>query len=459
MPCLGENAALLGRILDRWHPNRGPTDQIKPLTLRHQLREATNTPKSPMSSLVRKSLRLLLAITAISLPAAEPAFEIRLEGVKFDYPGAEQWAEIARPDGRTNWAFAIYTGQNKWTVPLQEDTPGTYRIVRVERRAGEKKSDVTIGNESQLALDLPAGTKVSKPTAASQPLLEVGEFKTFYTAAEPWCVNDHTFVQGPDKTWHLFGITHPKPLVWEKDPGRQLAHATAKTLLQIPWDTQPFAVTRDWEKYREFVFWAPHVVRHDGTYYMFVCVGDRDTHRYRIHLLTSSDLKSWTRSPHNPMVVDGFDGRDPFVMRVGEQWVLYYTANSTPECGNHIIAAVTSKDLVHWSDRKVIFIHPRAGSFGGPTESPFVVRRGGQYYLFVCDNEWTDVYVSTDPFHWDFTQKNTRFLAHASEIVRDTDGKWFISHAGWTSGPLKIAPLKWKDGLDMEPTNILPAEK
>ena len=86
-------------------------------------------------------------------------------------------------------------------------------------------------------------------------------------------------------------------------------------------------------------------------------------------------------------------------------------------------------------------LHSSAGGkFWWTNGIPFVVRRGNNYYLFVCDNEWTDVYVSNDPFRWDFTQKNTFFLAHASEIVRDTDGRWFISHAGWTSGPLKITP-------------------
>lgn len=146
-------------------------------------------------------------------------------------------------------------------------------------------------------------------------------------------------------------------------------------------------------------------------------------------------------------------------MRVGDQWVLYYTATSTPECGNHIVACVSSKDLIHWSDRKVAFIHPRTGSFGGRTESPFFVQRGRNYYLFVCDNEWTDVYLSSDPFHWAFEQKNTRILAHAAEIVRDEDGQWFISYTGWMSGPLRLAPLKWNDSLDHEPTNIMPAEK
>jgi len=406
-------------------------------------------------------LLVLLAMGSRTVASEKsvPAFNIRLEGVRLDYPGFEHWAEIERPDGKHIWAFAIYLGKDKWSVPVRTDVTGTYRLLRVERRQGDKREENVLTTNSQRQLEVEEPWK-AEPKLAEQPLVEGGTFTTFFAAEEPWCVNDHTFVQGPDKMWHLFGITHPKKLEFDKDPGRQLAHATAETLLQKPWKAQPFALTRDWEKYREFLLWAPYVIRHEGTYYMFVCVGDPSDHsRYRIHLLTSTDLKDWTRSPDNPMVVDGFDGRDPFVMRVSDQWVLYYTANSTPECGNHIVACVTSKDLVHWGNRKVAFMHPRAGSFGGPTESPFIVRRGDNYYLFVCDNEWTDVYLSHDPFHWDFGQKNTRIKSHASEIVRDTDGKWYISHAGWTGGPLDIAPLQWHDGLDDAPTNILPAEK
>lgn len=396
-----------------------------------------------------------------SASVAPPSFNLRLNGVKFDYPGAEYWAEIECPASNRVWAFATYRGQGKWQAPAPAGAAGSYRVLRVERRAGNAKADVTIGETSQLSLVLTEVVSSAAPPAPPAPLVEPGEFATFYAAAEPWCVNDHTLVQGPDRTWHLFGITHPKPLSWENDPGRQLAHATATGLAQNPWQTQPFAVKRDLDQHGELLLWAPHVIRHDGLYYMFVCVGapDNNHSRYRIHLLTSPDLKEWTRHPNNPMLVDGFDGRDPFVTRFGNQWVLYYTANSTPECGNHVVACVTSTDLMHWSNRQVVFTHPRAGSFGGPTESPFVVQRGKRFYLFVCDNDWTDVYVSTDPFNWDFAAKNTRIHSHASEIVRDVDGKWFISHAGWMSGPLKLAPLQWHDGLDREPTNILPAEK
>lgn len=402
---------------------------------------------------------LLLALQHIAA-AAEPAFTLRFEGVNFDYPGGEQWAEIERPDGTRDWSFAIYEGSGNWTVPLRAEAAGKYRILRVERRAGGKTSEVVIAKDSTLAVELKEAQKISKPAASTKPLVAAGEFTTFFAAAEPWCVNDHTFVQGPDRSWHLFGITHPKPLVWDKDPGRQLCHATAAALRHTPWQALDFAVKRDWEKHREFLLWAPHVIRHAGTYHMFVCVGDPGDHaRYRIHLLTSTDLREWTRSPDNPMVVDGFDARDPFVTRVGEDWVLYYTANSTPQGGNHQVVCVTSKDLRHWGNRRVVFTHARAGSFGGPTESPFIVQRGKSHYLFLCDNEWTDVYLSNDPFRWEFDQKHTRILAHAAEIVRDTDGQWFISHAGWMGGPLRLAPLKWNDGLEGEPTNILPAEK
>jgi beta-fructofuranosidase len=402
----------------------------------------------------------VLASPARAAEPSAPSFEIRLEGVKFDYPGFEHWAEIECPDGRRAWVFARYRGEEKWRVPAPRGPAGTYRLLHVERRRGESREEDTLASDAERELTVSEPREPVRTSVGGQPLATAGEFKTFFAAEEPWCVNDHTFVQGPDQTWHLFGITHPKPLSWEKDPGRQLAHATAATLLQTPWDPRPFAVKRDLENYHEFLLWAPYVLRHEGLYYMYVCAGDPGDHsRYRIHLLTSPDLETWTRSPENPMVVDGFDARDPFVMRVDDEWVLYYTATSTPECGNHVVACVTSRDLIHWGNRRVVFIHPRAGSFGGPTESPFIVRRGDTYSLFVCDNEWTDVYVSHDPFHWEYDQKNTRIRAHAAEIVRDADGTWYISHAGWTSGPLKMAPLQWHDGLDNVPTNIQPANQ
>src|SRR5262249_42895512 len=143
-----------------------------------------------------------------------------------------------------------------------------------------------------------------------------------------------------------------------------------------------------------------------GLYYMFVCAGDADHSKYKIHLATSADLWTWTRHPENPVVVDGFDARDPNLLRHGDEWIMYYTATLEPAGGQHIVAFRTSKDLVRWSERGVAYIDPVAGTFGGPTESPFVVRRGGSYYLFICNADCrggydaTDVYLSRDPFQF-----------------------------------------------------------
>lgn len=304
----------------------------------------------------------------------------------------------------------------------------------------------------------PGSGFAQKPERA---LVEAGKFIEIFDPSvgtkEHWAANDHTFIWGPDHQWHVFGITHPVPLDWNKDPGRHLFHATAAKLTQNPlWTKEEFAVTAGWDKYGEYLLWAPHVIQNKGTYYMFVCVGNNQGHQYKIHLLTSSDLWHWERSPANPLVIDGFDARDPNVVRVGGHWVMYYTATSSTNGGNHIVASVASKDLLHWSNRRVVFTHTRQGTFGGPTESPFVVRRGNSYYLFICDGGTTNVYLSTDPFHWEMTELVGRIQAHAAEVVRDRDGFWYISHAGWEHGGLSLARLVWHDGLDGADSSLKP---
>lgn len=74
-------------------------------------------------------------------------------------------------------------------------------------------------------------------------------------------------------------------------------------------------MTADWDNYGEWLFWAPHVIRYIGLYYMFVCAGNNQGHQYKTHWLTSQDLWHWERRPVNPLLTDGFDARDPNVLR------------------------------------------------------------------------------------------------------------------------------------------------
>jgi arabinan endo-1,5-alpha-L-arabinosidase len=289
--------------------------------------------------------------------------------------------------------------------------------------------------------------------ATAETLAECGAFVKIYDPSvgekEPWYINDQCFIQGTNGLWHMFGITRQEPA----RPNKEIlfAHATARTLLQQPWDKQPFALeVATNSPWNEIHLWAPHVVCHNHLYYMYYCAGDRDPAKYKIHLATSPDLMTWTRSPKNPMLLDGFHARDPFVFRVQDKWVMYYCATSKPEGGNHVVACMISDDLLSWTNRQIVFTDPSTGKGGGNTESPFVVQRGQAYYLFIGPRggyDGTDVFVSHNPFQWNIADKAGHFSAHEAEVVRDTDGKWYVSRAGWERGGLYLAPLVWRDGL------------
>lgn len=262
----------------------------------------------------------------------------------------------------------------------------------------------------------------------------VGESRAHY-------INDHTFVRAKDGTWHLFGITHEEPA--NPLDEKTFAHATAPSL-KGPWTKKPPALVVDTSR-GESLLWAPFVLAEGDTYYMFYCGGGPDHTQYRISLATSKDLETWTRDPA-PLFIDGYDARDPYVMKVGSQWVLYYTATSQPSGGHHVVFYRTSTDLRHWSASKTAFEDPTIGDIAGPTESPFVVARGGDYYLFIGPREDyadTAVFHSKDPFHFDPNDQVHRFPSHAAEVVEDTDGSLWASHAGWGQGGVHLAPLSF----------------
>nr|WP_063779270.1 hypothetical protein [Kibdelosporangium sp. MJ126-NF4]CEL16505.1 probable membrane protein [Kibdelosporangium sp. MJ126-NF4]CTQ90457.1 probable membrane protein [Kibdelosporangium sp. MJ126-NF4] len=260
----------------------------------------------------------------------------------------------------------------------------------------------------------------------------------------PWYINDHTFVQDTRGTWHLFGITHAEPANPEDED--TFAHATAPSL-NGPWTKRPPALSVD-PAYGETHLWAPHVIRNGSTYYMFYAGGGADPTKHAINLATSTDLYTWTRHPGGPLFRDGAVARDPYVVRIGDQWVMYYTATSDPNGGNHVVAVRTSTDLVHWSDRSIAFTDPTTGFGGGNTESPFVVYANGAWHLFIGPRggyAGTDVFRGSDPFHFSVDRLAGHVFSHAAEVV-DAGGRWWISHAGWDQRGVWLAALDFGNG-------------
>jgi len=331
-------------------------------------------------------------------------------------------------------------------------------------------------------------------------MIRVGDFVHVYdpsvAAGEPWWLNDQCFVRDDAGTWHLFSITMRQPdhallaLVWNDakfnalphaeqraareryrqmwrdvaagapapfDPKqeRQLDHATAPALTG-PWTRQPFALVADLDRYGERQLWAPHVVRERGVYHMFYCAGGARPTHFGIHLATSSDLFDWTRHAGNPLFEDGFEARDPMVLRVGDRWLMYYTATDAPTGGRHVVAYRESDDLLAWGPRRIAYTDRRSGTYGGPTESPFVLQRGELYYLFLSMRHGyvpghyadTEVFVSRDPRRFTDADLVARIPAHAAEVVRDVDGAYYVSHTGWWQGGTSLARLEFDDGQD-----------
>lgn len=260
-------------------------------------------------------------------------------------------------------------------------------------------------------------------------------------APGPWYVNDHTLIRAEDGRWHVFGIWHPEPAAPLEETF--FLHASAEDLEGAPWTVHP-AVLHAREEIGEIHVWAPHVIRHDGRYWMFYCGGRADHADYRIELAISTDLFTWEHHPGGSLVADGFDARDPMVLREGDRWLMYCTRTSEPTGGFHEVSVRSSVDLIAWSDPQVAYRSTQSGTVGGPTESPFVVPVAGGWILFVCESGLYDrtlAYFSSDPCRFtDAGKIDVDLDEHCAEIVQDEEDTW-ITGGGWGRGGLTIRPL------------------
>jgi arabinan endo-1,5-alpha-L-arabinosidase len=294
------------------------------------------------------------------------------------------------------------------------------------------------------AVTLTPGTK--------RPLLDASP-----SPDRPWYINDHTLIRDRSGTWHVFGIWHPEPAAPLDETF--FLHASAPSLADPAAWTIHEPVLHARTGIGETHVWAPHVIAHEDRYWMFYCGGTADHTRYRIELATSTDLVTWQHHDR-PLCQDGYDARDPMVLRAGGRWLLYYTRTSAPEGGFHEVAVRESEDLVTWSAPRVAFRSSVRGTVGGPTESPFVVPVPGDtgsghraddggaadvYVLFVCESGQYDrtlAYASADPTRFDEDGRlDVDLDEHCAEIVADGPRTW-ITGGGWGRGGLTIRDLR-----------------
>ena len=260
-------------------------------------------------------------------------------------------------------------------------------------------------------------------------------------------INDHAFLRAGDR-WHLFHI-------WMcEDKDHVIGHATSEDLRS--WQTEPDILPKDpepsWESRRGGN--APYVFAWEGGDYLYYSRYDQHPIlgcRQQIGLATSRDLSNWRKHPDNPVFHPAQSWcpwgstdsdqyrphccRDPHVIRVGDQFVLYYVAMSR-ELLVSAVAHAVSDDLVRWEDRGPVATMPVTPEGTRMCESPCVVRFQERWLLFFTHGRGTHCGVSDSPFEFGDIQ----FLipSHASEVF-EWDGRWYISHCG--HGGLSLAGI------------------
>ena len=269
-----------------------------------------------------------------------------------------------------------------------------------------------------------------------------------------WYTNDHCFAKGPDGRWHGYGIIGHAPInPWTGE--NKLFHISADKFDQPTWDDHDYALHA--KKGVERVLWAPHVFEDNGTWHMFYNTGNLQPHapNYaswgQLNRADSKDMTNWERHPLNPQFSDPGHARDSYIMKDGGTYYFYYTKTYSEVDLRSCVAVRTSPDLGHWSGSQIVHTQPLECDWGGDAESPFVVKRGDIYYLFIClamsQYEQTHVYWSTDPLNFPIENFVCELKAHAAEVIKVSDDKWYISNSGWDKKGVFIAPLEWKTKL------------
>jgi len=268
-------------------------------------------------------------------------------------------------------------------------------------------------------------------------------------------VVDHAIWQASDGKWQCWACVRKTRI------GRLFYAWEGSSLEQPDWKPLGIAMRADRRRGESINDWvgeewlqAPHVIQHDGMYYMFYGGHNTEMGECQICLATSKNGIKFERfqnaQGYSRLFVGPGEVRDPMVKQIGDQWVCYYTGHDPGKRRPCKVYARTSSNLIDWSDYQEV-------SWGGFTsgadlwsaECPFVVDLEGSFYLFRTSEyrppARTHVYCSPDPFNFGLgtDSKLVATLRLAAPEVIKVQEQYYISTVEDVKGGIQLFKLKW----------------
>ena len=252
---------------------------------------------------------------------------------------------------------------------------------------------------------------------------------------------DHGFIQAKNGKWQLWACMRGTSV------GRLLYGWEGESLDSGPWN--PLGVVKradsTWgEKVNPETIQAPYFMKSDSTYLCFY-------NSAGIRVMTSQDGVNYERikikDGNNILYKEG--GRDVMVYYEDGIFYAYSTVSTVARDGwkyGYVILR-TSKDMKRWSDYTIVSTGGIAGNGPISSESPFVLKYEGFYYLFRASSVTALIYVyrSDNPYHFgvnDDSKLITTLPLKAVEVIQH-EGQWYISDLADFQG-IVIRKLTWE---------------
>lgn len=229
--------------------------------------------------------------------------------------------------------------------------------------------------------------------AVSDDLIHWKDRRQVLPRGEPGAF-DHGGVSGPF-VWaegdelRMIYVGFPR-LGYETKPGR---HGLATSRDGFTWrraDFNPIHGPGPAGSWNDEIVYKVFVMRHDDRYWMFYNAYGSEARCEQIGLATSTDLRDWRQHPDNPLLRAGDPEKDrdhviigdPWIMRHGDVWEMFYFAFDGVHAREHL---ATSTDLVRWekSPLNPIMDVGAEGTYDDKyCHKPCIILHEGVYYHF-----------------------------------------------------------------------------